>query len=419
MKARPIVLARAPKALPSISNEKAEKQEHKLNYFIEIIDKNDNWNDQPKNVFTQNTAYNIIGVIGKQYCGKSFILSKIADIYNDSHELENHFKSEPLSSRQELVSESRSIRMYISTARNMWIDTRPLLESSTLLNKLNQFKRNMKDINITKTKDIRSGYPIQESEISNFKDIDTNKDFDVRNVQKFFEIKDIQLVTFLTSVCDTILIVDESGNVDQDIMKYLQLSELIRPSLNASLPPSYPEEPNLEKYLTFKEGNNMENGDIKHPHNTLAPLAPNIVYVINKCERILDFEDPNRSRIYKTLDACLEQTSFKYKKRISNDCVDLKNDQKSNNNVVIFPFWSQEEILEPAKKFKSNLYPNDTNMDFYNCTESLKDRIARLPRTAIFRQNALTELQWFDYARKIWEALKISPLINEYKNAIF
>ncbi|KAG1658774.1 Protein SMG9 [Nymphon striatum] len=281
---------------------------------VKLIDEHMQWSEGGAEFFLDQSDFYVIGVIGMQGVGKSSIMSMLANGRFALSERSNTFRIETKDHREVGEHATGGIDMYITSDRIILLDVQPVMSASVLERLLETDKRHA-------------------SEFS--------------SILHSSEIPSLQLMSFLYTVCHTVLVVQD-WITDINLLKNLQTAEMLKPSLPSQ---------------NFVENSAEDIDDDYYPHIGSVGmdrdnLIPSLCGLPSQCDMNL-FMLPQKSK-----------TSH-----------------------------SGKDIL--------NDYEGSPGMDVLS--NSLYRQIYSMPRSHITRIS-ITEKDWFLYAAKSWESIKKSNL---------
>ncbi|XP_059484042.1 nonsense-mediated mRNA decay factor SMG9-like [Neocloeon triangulifer] len=149
--------------------------------------------DGPLEYLMDQNDFLVVGVIGPQGCGKSFILSELAAS-------PGIFRSEAPEIRAAGAHCSVGVDMYVTPARVIFLDTQPLFSASLM--------------------ECMAG--VNEKKFST----------DASVAENSAEISDLHLIAFLLSVCHVVIYVDD-WFLNLDVIRYIRDAEMLKLSTSS------------------------------------------------------------------------------------------------------------------------------------------------------------------------------------------
>lgn len=333
-----------------------------MSQCVKLIDDYHQWCETASDMLLEQTDFLVVGVIGLQGTGKSTILSLLAG----NTELDPHrnfvFPPQSREVREECGHMTNGIDIFVTSQRVILLDCQPVLSASVL------------DQLIHNEKKIPPEYTAAEN---------------------FAEIQSLQQVTFLLTVCNVVLVVQD-WFTDMSLLRFLQTAEMLKPSTPSS------------------SGHDSSTTPDDHPD-----YFPHIVFVQNKSGRE-DFSVENFTAMQNTLTTIFQASKMKMK----GDVTMVTGRQtfglnpafiKSDLNLFILPNMDERKDTEDAVLTMLPEYRGYPS--FQTLINSLRGQILAMPRDLI-THTTISEKNWFHYAARIWDSIKKSQLIAEYNRLL-
>ncbi|UYV83133.1 SMG9 [Cordylochernes scorpioides] len=247
---------------------------------------------------------------------------------------------------------TRGVDLYITADRTILLDVQPLLSPSIM--------------------DLFYG----EKKSTEYHNIDSN-----------FYIQSLQLVSFLLSVCHTVLLVQDWFH-DASLLRFIQTADMLKPSTH----------------------------DSKASLEDLKDYNPQLVFVQNKCTRPDYYPDTIRDMHY-LLSILFHNSKLKHSGLVSMDFI--KEDDESANKVNLFlipEIEGDSNVLERVVTDLTTLQYRG-HPGWKQVCQSFCQQVMSLPRPNLTSQT-FSEKNWFHFAGKTWDNIKKSNLYLEYKRLI-
>ncbi|KAK4510329.1 uncharacterized protein ATC70_004759 [Mucor velutinosus] len=279
---------------------------------------------------TDYPGHFVIGIIGKQGVGKSTILSHF------TQDTKHAFPSQDNAQFLYQGHKTEGIDMYITPERAILLDTEPIL-SWTILDDA-----------------LRHG------------------SLGGLHPDVWLEMESLYSIIFLMSVCNSVLVVNDSPEIDLDVLKLIQRAEMLKFCI-----PDFP-------LLVGQQ-------DMHH--------YPDIVFVCNKCQKN-EFTYRNYSALQAILTSLFETSQLKTRGLVSlGDVLPLyKTNQENEANLFFLP--QQDDI--------------DSLQDLVS---ALRDQVIAGPRRP-GKKGQVSEKDWFKNAIKTFEVVRKSDYIMEYLQVV-
>lgn len=334
---------------------------HEMNRCLKLIDEHYQWCEAANDLLLEQSDFLVVGIIGMQGSGKSTLMSLLAGNTDD----DSNFIFPPQSRevREECGHMTNGIDIFVSQQRVIFLDTQPLMSPSVLEQLIHNEKK------------IPPEYTAAEN---------------------YIEILCLQQVTFLLTVCN-IIIVMQDWFTDMSLLRILQTAEMLKPSTPSS------------------SGHDNAVALEDHPD-----YYPHIVFVQNKASRE-DFSVENFTAMQNTLSMVFNTSKLKMKGNVTmstgRQLFGLNPSfVKSDWNLFILPCM---EIKQPESSESSLMQVPQYRgcPSFQTLINSLRGQILAMPREQL-THTPLSEKNWFHYAARIWDAIKKSQMIAEYNRLL-
>ncbi|XP_074111432.1 nonsense-mediated mRNA decay factor SMG9 [Cotesia typhae] len=264
----------------------------------------------------------VVGILGTQGVGKSTILSLLTSNYGS--EL---FAVQKSSHHKNGINCTSGIDFYVTKNRVIYLDTQPILSSSI-----------MTSTNTTLEHYVNSEYNL--------------------------EIQSLQFTAFLYSVCHVIIFVQD-WFVDPNLIRFIQTTEMLKPSSTSNLDQDY-----IEYY-------------------------PHMLFLHNKAE--VDDFTPD---ILKIMTEFYDKVFSRSRLQTHSGLNMSSSSTDGQLNLFLIPeIKSQSEPI---------IHENEKEL-----IQKLRNKIHGILRNPL-TPSALTEKNWYHYAFKVVEAIKKSHLFVEY-----
>lgn len=393
-------------------NTKLNGQYKPMLNSVKLLDENLLWMDSLQEYLVeQNNEYLVVGILGKKGVGKSTLQSLLAGCTESNNFI---FKHETINDLKELNNhKTNGIQAFVSCERTIFLDCQPILSSSMLDRSISIDKQQSKFNNAANASSNNSSSSSQSTILQG-----SSNDF--KYYENLIEMQSIELTCFLLSVCNVVLVMEDWFS-DLNLFRLLQSAEMLMPNLNNIINNSSNNSNNSNS-----SGNNSNSAITNGLLNTIQQSDeatsysfqyPHLIYVLNKSNQINKLE---LSRMKSYIESIMKDSKLIYKGSISSSASNLiidfkkRNCQKSTNDsndeinfVQILNIKNKSNIGE-NKMFET--YSGESKIE-KSIKYLLRDILSVRRTTQIFQLN---EKRWFNYAGKVWEAIKRSPLISEY-----
>ncbi|GFS12485.1 protein SMG9-like [Elysia marginata] len=337
---------------------------------IKLVDDHFQWCDSGLDLMLEQSDFLVIGAVGLQGCGKSTLLSLLAGNTHQDAYRNYLFFPQTKETREDCLFQTSGIDMFVTSDRIILLDTEPLL-SASMMDCLLRYERKI---------------PPEYS-----------------SLQNFIEMQSMQLLTFLLSVCNIVLVADD-WFVDMSLLRLLQDAEMLKPSTQPSSSSSAAE--NMAKDYDLD-------------------LYPTVIFVHNKASQD-DFSPRSYFAMQKVLSEVFSSSKLKLRTKLnmnndwgSEPLIQHKpgseNDPAVDVNLLLFP------IME---FYKAEPEPLETTLPEYRGCPSFKSilaycrsQILSAPRSPM-THSTLSEKNWYHFAARMWESVKKSPLLMEYNRLL-
>ncbi|XP_059141163.1 nonsense-mediated mRNA decay factor SMG9-like [Physella acuta] len=335
---------------------------------VKLIDDSFQWCESGLDSMLEQTDYLVVGVIGLQGCGKSTLLSLLAGNTHQDAYRNYIFFPQTKEAKEDCLFQTSGIDMFVTSERVILLDTQPLL-SASMMDCLLRYERK---------------FPSEYT-----------------SLQNYIEMQSLQLLTFLLSVCNIILVADD-WFIDMNLMQLIQDAEMLKPSTQ---PPS--------------SGENVSSKEDP------IDFYPTVIFVHNKASR-----DDFTPETYFSMQQVFDKLFLSSKLKIHGG-INMTND--SMNEAVIQQLPGTEEqaasdvnlLLIPVMEFyKSEPEWLQTTLPEYRGYPSFntilsffRSQILSAPRSPMTHAT-LTEKNWYHFAARMWDSVKKSPLLAEYNRLL-
>ncbi|GFN77480.1 protein smg9-like [Plakobranchus ocellatus] len=335
---------------------------------IKLVDDTFQWCDKGLDLMLEQSDFLVVGAVGLQGCGKSTLLSLLAG--NTQHDAYRNYLFFPQTkeTKEDCLFQTSGIDMFVTSDRVILLDTEPLLSISLMDCFMRYEKKPPPEYN---------------------------------NLQNFIEMQSMQLLTFLLSVCNIVLIADD-WFVDMSLLRLVQDAEMLKPSTQ----PSSSSAENMAKDYDMD-------------------LYPTVIFVHNKASRD-DFTPRSYFAMQKVLHQVFSNSKLKIRSGINmtneygNEPIihrmpGSENDPAANVNLLLIPtmefYKSEPEFLESSlPEYRG--YPSFNSLLSY-----YRAQILSAPRSPI-THSTLSEKNWYHFSARMWESVRKSPLLAEYNRLL-
>ncbi|CAL1532773.1 unnamed protein product [Lymnaea stagnalis] len=336
---------------------------------VKLIDENLQWCESGADLMLEQADFLVVGIVGLQGCGKSTILSLLAGNTHQDAYRNYFFFPQTKEAKEDCLFQTAGIDMFVTSERVILLDTQPLL-SASMMDCLLRYERK---------------FPSEYT-----------------SLQNYIEMQSMQLLTFLLSVCNIILVADD-WFIDVNLLRLIQDAEMLKPSTQ---PPTSSSDNAASK----------EDG---------IDFYPTVVFVHNKASR-----DDFTPETYFSMQQVLHKMFLLSKLKIhgginmSNDSIaealiasppGLDDCPVSDVNLLLIP---QMEFYKSEPEWLQTTLPDYRGYPSFNTVLThFRSQILSAPRSPM-THTTLTEKNWYHFAARIWESVKKSPLLAEYNRLL-
>ena len=336
---------------------------------IKLVDDHLQWCDNGLELMLEQSDFLVIGAVGLQGCGKSTLLSLLAGNSHQDAYRNYLFFPQTKETKEDCLFQTSGIDMFVTSDRIILLDTEPLL-SASMMDCLLRYERK---------------FPPEYT-----------------SLQNFMEMQSMQLLTFLLSVCNIVLVADD-WFVDMSLLRLIQDAEMLKPSTQPS---------------SSSSSENM-------PKDYDLDLYPTVIFVHNKASQD-DFTPRSYFAMQKTLHEVFSSSKLKLRSGLNMSNVwgsepmiqrkpGSENDPAAHVNLLLIP---------TMEFYKAEPEPLETSLPEYRGYPSFKSilsycrsQILSAPRSPI-THSALSEKNWYHFTARMWESVKKSPLLMEYNRLL-
>ncbi|CAG5119029.1 unnamed protein product [Candidula unifasciata] len=336
---------------------------------VKMIDSSFQWTDSGHDLMLDHTDLLVVGIIGLQGCGKSTLLSLLAGNTNQDAYRNYVFFPQTKEAKEDCLYQTSGVDMFVSTERIILLDTQPLV-SVAMMDGMLRYERKI---------------PPEYSSHLNF-----------------IEVQSVQLLTFMLSVCNVILVADD-WFIDLNLLKVIQDAEMLKPSTQASS-------------STADNSSTREDG---------LDFYPTVIFIHNKACRD-DFTPEAYFSMQQVLLKMFSSSKLKIKSGITMTSSILgepliqplpgtEESEARDVNLLLIPtmefYKSEPDFLETTlPEYRG--YPSfSTILSFFRA------QILSSPRSPM-TNTILSEKNWYHFAARMWESVKKSSLIAEYNRLL-
>ncbi|KAH9503704.1 smg-9, nonsense mediated mRNA decay factor [Bulinus truncatus] len=336
---------------------------------IKLIDENFQWCESGIELMLDQTDFLVVGVIGLQGCGKSTLLSLLAGNTHQDAYRNYFFFPQTKEGKEDCLFQTAGIDMFVTSERVILLDTQPLL-SASMMDCLLRFERK---------------FPSEYT-----------------SLQNFIEMQSMQLLTFLLSVCNIILVADD-WFIDINFLRLIQDAEMLKPSTQ---PPSTADSISASKEDT-------------------VDFYPTVIFVHNKATR----EDFSPDTYFSQLQILhkmfissklkifggINMTNNSVHESIIPSPPGAEDDPACNINLLLIP---QMEFYKSDPEWLQSTLPEYRGYPSFNSILSFyRSQILSAPRSPMTHAT-LSEKNWYHFAARMWETVKKSSLLAEYNRLL-
>lgn len=334
-----------------------------------LIDANFQWTDAGHDLMLEQTDFLVVGVIGLQGCGKSTLLSLLTGNTNQDAYRNYIFFPQTKEAKEEGLYQTSGVDMFITSERVIFLDTQPLL-SAAMMDGMLRYERKI---------------PTEYS-----------------SLQNFIEIQSMQLLTFLLSVCNVILVADD-WFIDISLLRVIQDAEMLKPSAQAS----------------------SSSADGSASRDDILDFYPTVIFVHNKALRE-DFTSETYFSMQHVLHKMFTSSKLKIRSGITmtsefsgepiiQRLPGTEQSEAADVNLLLIPtmefYKSEPDLLETTLPDYRGYPSFNTILSFFRA------QILSAPRSPI-THTGLTERNWYHFAARMWESVKKSGLLAEYNRLL-
>ncbi|XP_041373316.1 protein SMG9-like isoform X2 [Gigantopelta aegis] len=332
---------------------------HEMKRIVNLIDDTFRWCDTGIDVLLDQTDFLVVGVVGPQGSGKSTILSLLAGTSPQDSYRNYVFKPQVKEVRENAGHETNGIDMFVTAERIIYLDTQPVMSASVMDDMIHNEKK----------------YPT-----------------DYTSVENCIEMQSLQLATFLMTVCNVILVV-EDWFTDLNFLRFILNAEMLKPSTPLS------------------------NHDGSGCQDEAPDYFPHIVFVQNKAGRE-DFSVESYRTMSQTLQQVLASSKLKHRGSVSMGSVMpglMPSTVNSDINMFCLPHM---EYYKTDQDAILSFLPEYRGCPSFSCLlKSLRNQILAMPRCLV-THTQLSEKNWFHYAARMWDTVRKSQLLAEYNRLL-
>jgi len=327
------------------------------------------WCDTGLELMLDQTDFVVVGIVGLQGCGKSTLLSLLAGNTHQDAYRNYFFYPQTKETKEDCLFQTSGIDMYVTSERVILLDSQPLLSAAVMDCQL-RYERKL---------------PTEYS-----------------SLQNFIEMQSMQILTFLMSVCNIVLVADDHF-VDINFLKFIRDAEMLKPSTQMPM--------------------SSDGSSVKDDGNDYYPT---VIFIHNKASRE-DFKIPTYNLMQATLDKMFQTSKLKVRSNVnmynsthgeaimSKPSGQMSNEKIMSVNLLMLPvmefYKSEPEWLQTTiPEYRG--YPSfNTLLNFYRAQVMSAQRTSLTPST-------LSEKNWYHFAARMWETVKKSPLLAEYNRLL-
>lgn len=283
---------------------------------VRLIDEYMHWCENAVEHLTDQSDYLVVGFVGPQCVGKSFLASLLAGNKHTDPEKSFVFKLQNRESLELCSHQTSGIQLFTTRERILVLDSQPLLSPSLL----SYFIQNERKYS--------SEYSCAEN---------------------YVELQCLQQLMFLMTVCHVLVIVDD-WFADPNLLRFIQTAEMLKPQMSHS---TVDAEDSQEYY-------------------------PSVVFAQNRCSR-QDYTIENYLSMQKVLQVAFGRSKLQCKGRVNmgHELFPELGDQNPGMNLYLIPEAKcrSDEAAEPVSKTSSGCYP-----DFGLTIQRFCNHILAMPR---------------------------------------
>ncbi|XP_005101255.1 protein SMG9-like [Aplysia californica] len=337
---------------------------------IKLIDDSFQWCDTGLELMLDQTDFVVIGIVGLQGCGKSTLLSLLAGNTHQDAYRNYFFFPQTKETKEDCLFQTSGIDMFVTSERVILLDSQPLLSAAVMDCQLRYERK----------------FPSEYS-----------------SLQNFIEMQSMQLLTFLLSVCNIVLVADD-WFTDLNFLRFIQDAEMLKPSTQL------PSSSSTDGSSTKEDG---------------SDFYPTVIFVHNKASRD-DFSADSYFSMQQVLHRVFQSSKLKVRNNINmtNGCQgdaiihrveNMTNQEAGQFNLLMLPvmefYKSEPEWLQTMLPDYRGYPSFNTLLAFYRAQVLSAHRSPVTPST-------LTEKNWYHFAARMWESVKKSPLLAEYNRLL-
>ena len=307
-----------------------------------LIDDSFQWCDAGLELMLDQSDFVVVGIIGLQGCGKSTLLSLLAGNMHQDAYRNYFFYPQTKETKEEGLYQTLGIDMFVTSERMIILDSQPLLSAAVM------------DCHLRYERKFPSEYS---------------------SLQNFIEMQSMQILTFLLSVCNVVLVADDFF-LDINFLKFIQDAEMLKPS------PQHP--PTSDSSSANKDDSNE--------------FYPTVIFLHNKATKE-DFKPHTYNLMQQTLNQVFSQTKLKIRSNINmlnkahgdamiQEVTSPKTDERvSSVNLLMLPlmefYKSEPEWLQTTlPEYRG--YPSfNTLLNFYRAQVYNKKRFPFVTKSVL------------------------------------
>eukprot|EP00794_Sanderia_malayensis_P011122 gene11122-12292_t len=334
---------------------------------VRVVDESFHWSERALSSLVDQTDFMVVGVVGMQGVGKSTVLSMIGERKRKSSQKKLIFRPQSKQDTEKSLHKTDGIDLYVTSERVILLDTQPLLSPSIL----DRFLRHEKKV---------------------------PSDFGTAEI--CVEMQSLQILTFLYTVCHTVIIVMDYF-ADYSLLKFIKTAEMLKPSTVSH---------------SVQDANSSTNPDELDDH------FPHIVFVYNRSDKS-NFDFSHIKSVCQVTDKFFEHSKLKIRGGASilganllPFCKLKSFEDYQDMSIFLLPVMDESEAKTDDECLKL-ITSYQGHPSFASLIASLRNQTASTSRHHL-THHPLTERTWFHYAARTWETVKKSPLLAEYQRLL-